>query len=182
MANIKQCSTMYLQSTAANERFLQRFSPSMKTDVACNRAAAVAEVQGNPTLRDVAMVYGGGVVSDWLQVQLTQAFALCGFDYQLGAERTIAIVAAKVAAEYPYLRLGEIALFLHDFEQGAFGDFCVRFDSQRFFTALRQFLQTRAALRERAAAEARDRERTEWRRRAVPCPPELQNARRFVKN
>lgn len=170
-----------MQSTESNERFLQKFSPDMKNYVSHNRTAAVSEAQANPTLRNVAAVYGGGVVTDWLVLQLTQTFALCGFDFQLGAARTVQIVADKIASEYDHLRLGELALFFHDFEQGAFGDFATRYDNQRFFNALKQFQLVRAGLRERLAQEAKEKERAEWARRAVPCPDELLTARRVAK-
>ncbi len=174
-------STAYLQSTESNEKFLTKYSPEMKRELSNNRPTAVAEVQSNPTLAAVAAVYGGGVVADWLTIQLTQTFALCGFDFQLGARQTVKIVAEKIASEYDYLRLGELALFFHDFEQGAFGDFATRYDNQRFFNALKQFLQVRAALRERLANEAKQRERAEWARKAVPCPDELLTAKKCAE-
>lgn len=179
--NMPTRSTAYLQSTESNEKFLVKYSPEMKKELSNNRPTAVAEVQSNPTLAAVAAVYGSGVVADWLTIQLTQTFALCGFDFQLGARPTIKIVADKIASEYDYLRLGELALFFNDFEQGAFGDFATRYDNQRFFNSLQQFLQVRAALRERKMQEERERARKEAASRAVPLPDNLPTLQAFLK-
>jgi hypothetical protein len=162
-----------LQSPQATENFLNKYSPKRREEIALNRLKSVSNDKSNPRLQDVASVYGIGVVEQWLYLQLTYTFSLCGFDFVLGSKDTTLHVAALVAAEYPFLRLGELMLFLLDFEQGKFGDHQTRFNEQKFFSALRQFQQTRATLIEQNEQANKMSERANWSSKAVPCPQNL---------
>lgn len=168
-------SVGYLQSTTATKAFLTRYSPAIKEQVAADRISAVAETTKNPRLQDVINVYGAAAAADWLEVQLSHTFSLCGFDFLLGSDATVIHIGKVIAAEYNYLRLGELALFLLDFGQGKFGDHQTRFNEQKFFTALREFLKVRADLRERKMQEDKEKARAEAAKRAVPPPENLQH-------
>lgn len=169
-------SGTFLQSAERNTEFLNKYAPNVvKSAVVANELSAVAAVQSNPQLKQVAAVYGTGMVMNWLRVQLTHAFGMCGFECQLGTEVMVDSVAQTIASEYDYLRLGEIALFLSDLEHGRLGELYQRFQSPKFFGALAKWLQKRAELITRSEQKERERRRAESASRAVPPPENLPN-------
>lgn len=169
-------SGTFLQSAERNTEFLNKYAPNVvKSAVVANELSAVAAVQSNPQLKQVAAVYGSGMVMNWLRVQLTHTFGMCGFECQLGTEVMVDSVAHTLASEYDYLRIGEVALFLSDFEHGRLGDLYQRFQAPKFFGALSRWLTKRAELISRAEQAEREKRRAESAARAVPPPTDLPN-------
>jgi hypothetical protein len=167
-------SGAFLQSEARNDEFLKKYAPMVvKSAVVANELTAVEAVQSNPQLKQVAAVYGRGMVEKWLCVQLMHTFGMCGFECQLGYEATAEGVAKTIASEYDYLRIGELALFLSDFEHGRLGELYQRFQLPKFLGALSRWLTKRAELISRAEQVERERRRAESAARAVPPPTDL---------
>lgn len=130
----------------------------------------------------VERYYGNTLTIEWLKIQLQHTFSLCGFDFMLGNDSTVQIVATEIYNNYHYLKIGEIALFLSDFEKGVLGDFNTRFNSQKFFTALRCWLKIRADLKIQLDDKLKQQEREQRTTNAVPCPDDLEIAKYFVQN
>lgn len=170
---------MYLRSTEANRAFLIKYSPDIKARVASNPLSAVDVAQNNPTMAQIVSVYGSGLTDDWLLIQLVHSFGMCGFDFILGEDQSIKYIATKLRNRYSYLRVGEIQLFLSEFESGRFGEFGRTFNSQRFFSALNDFLKIRVDLIEKN--EKAKRIAAESSKNYVPCPKELERINKSVE-
>ncbi|MBQ5925804.1 MAG: hypothetical protein IIX03_03745 [Paludibacteraceae bacterium] len=136
-----------MQNDKASNRFLLRYNPDSRIQILTNPTLAFHHTTDNPTIHRVEEVYGFGVVEEWVTCQMFRTLGRCGFDCVNGADDIYQLISDNLRTRYRHLTLREFMLFLCQFERGEFGDFSRIFNSQKFFTALNQFMQYRSEQR-----------------------------------
>lgn len=95
-----------------------------------------------PTLQMLDTGYGKLSASTWLIPQLENLSEFCGVNIKMEAN-TLVYLADVIAAQYPFLKVSEIALFCFKFKAGDYGKMYGRVDPLVITTGLKQFLKDR---------------------------------------
>jgi hypothetical protein len=93
-------------------------------------------------------------------------------------------LSSIIKTEYYFLKASELLLFFYKLKAGEYGTFYGSVDPMVIMLALNQFRGFR--IRQIEMYEREDKmdkimkEREEWERKAVPCPPHLSFAKKFM--
>lgn len=157
---------MLIKRYGQQTQFLTRFNPDMQRQVCATPDACM--FNDLPTLADLT-AYGTRFPTAWLVPQLKNLSEFCGCRDKMQAQQ-LEECAFVIATEFQFLKVTEVMLFMHRFKAGRYGRFYGAVDPLVITTSLRNFLDERSAAYERHDRELRQRQRDEWRRKAVPPP------------
>mgnify|MGYP006916106911 FL=1 len=120
----------------------------------------------HPTLILLDATYKKDVAEAWLVPQLVDISEYSGAKDKLTKEQ-VKGCAFVIRNNYGYLKVSEVMLFCHRFKSGQYGDFYGGVSPLTITTALRQFINDRAAAIERKEQENREKEMEESRKYAI---------------
>ncbi len=119
-----------------------------------------------PSLSVLNATYGRQTAAMWLVAQLYNLSEYCGCRDKLQGN-PLKECASIIASEFWFLTVTEIMLFFVRFKSGRYGRFYGSVDPFVIMTALRSFLDERAAAIEHHEDERREQISAEWRKDTV---------------
>ena len=134
-----ECRKFY----GTREQFLTTFNPSNQLTY-CRRDCLERIMLGKaPTLTTVEQAYGKGCAESWMEIQLKNLVNYVGCQERV-TSAMIETTAAVIVAEFGFLKVTEIMLFMLRLKSGQFGSVYGKTDGLRITIALRDFLRYRA--------------------------------------
>lgn len=137
------------------EGFMIAFNPEFQLKVASNKRRAFAGV--SPILAKLKYAYSEELIRDWIVVHLENLNDFCGVSLKMSLDQ-MNEVASIIQVEYPFLKVSELLLFLHEFKTGKYGELYGVVDPIKITTALKRFIAERREAISRIEAEERSKE------------------------
>lgn len=119
------------------------------------------------TLSDISAVYGPKAARLIIIPHITDLLVFVSSKNGMD-ERSLILCADTITQSFPLIRVTELMLFFHRYKSGAYGQPYGSLTPLDITCALRRFLPYLYDLRERSEWRAREREREERARQAVP--------------
>ncbi len=170
---MRQTSSQALQKTNSNtllamypdrETFFKAFTPDKQ--IRLREDIDKCFFGDAPSLSVLNATYGRQTAAMWLIPQLYNLSEYCGCRDKLQGN-PLKECASIIASEFWFLTVTEIMLFFVRFKSGRYGRFYGSVDPFVIMTALRSFLDERAAAIERHEDEQREQAFVEWRENAT---------------
>ena len=147
------------------EQFQSVYNPDMQFLICKDKKSCF--MGDLPTLAELNMCYGPGSGAIWLVPQLFDLSEYCGVREKM-QDIVLSQCAKVIDAEFFWLKVSEIMLFLFWFKSGKYGRFYGTVDPLVIMEALREFLKERAVQIDKFEQEMRE----EKERESKPMPYE----------
>lgn len=144
------------------ENFLKTFNPDMQAPYTRNETLCFATDKA-PSLARVKHTYGEKTAETWLEVQLRDLSEFSGSKEKMSI-RQLEQLSKVIIQNYGYLKVTELMVFFQRFKAGYYGKFYGSVDTMTITTAIREFMEYRAAkLNEIVQAKERAEREKIWR-------------------
>lgn len=161
---LKKKKELMLARFGDRQKFLQAFNPDLQ--IAICKDVELCLFGDAPTLAELNVFYGEMTATIWLVPQLYDLSEFCGCKNKL-EDKQLEQCASVIAAEYSYLKVSEIMLFLHKFKSGRYGRFYGSVDPITITTSLRDFIRERNVDIERYQKEIERKADEESRKKSI---------------
>ena len=146
------------------KQFMVRFNPKSQREVCADTKMCI--MGDYPTLAEVRTAYGRNIPSAWLVPQLYDLSEYCGCKDKLSVN-TLEDLADIISAEFYYLKISEVMLFMRQFKAGRYGRFYGSVDPLIIMQSLREFVKERAVVIDTAEQEKVAQKREEWQKQDI---------------
>lgn len=165
------------------ESFAKTFSPSLQAICAQNIERTF--LGDAPSLALLEQTYPNEQINTWIIAHLMDLYKFAGVK-EKPSFRQVMELSVMIRVEYYYLKASELLLFFFKFKSGEYGTFYGVVDPMVILAALIDFKTYRRQQLDfydrEIQRKRKEEERTEWDKKAAPCPKHLSDAWWYVES